>query len=549
MVHGLVVVALLAVIIPFAIRAAQASPPPIAEFAPQVQKPITDAPQEQTARFGNGAGGQANGGGSASPTPSALIAALLPSPSPTFPPNTLFRRCVGNPPRQIEDSQSPPCVPFFNGPNGGATSIGVTKDTIKVATLCSKAPNKNGDDQDFATFFNRRFEFYGRQIVLDCHGWSATADAPTARADANAVVANGDFASTEYPNGDAGLYYYDELARNHVVAGATLNDFLTQNWMSQRPSVFQYEMSVDNVFSNLGQFTCDWLAGKPPSHMGGTALNKPTTRKFGIYFTYGATDSAVSTAPLKQALAQCGVAIDSNSEVDLLASDASAQAQQQAAVKLASAGVTTVFCLPSNVSAQCGPLQRDSTQQNFYPEWIFSTYGIADRQYDFKLFQFPAEQMANTFGITVTPRQINPQDEPWWWAMHEANPTQTNDGSTVTEYFEYLEYHSWLLLASGIQEAGPNLTPQTFAAGLQRALFPNPITPEMEGAVGFAGGSHSMTTDVAVWWWNNTARSPYTGDNPGTICYFNHGQRFNASSWARINGPDPLFNPTCDSGG
>ncbi len=308
-------------------------------------------------------------------------------------------------------------------------------------------------------------------------------------------------------------------------------------------------MAVDNVFSNLGQFSCDWLAGKAPSHMGQGQLNKPATRKFGIYFTYGEADSSVSTAPLKAALAQCGVTIDSNSEVDLLAADASTQAQQQAAIKLASAGVTTVFCLPSNVAAQCGSVQRYATQQNYFPEWIFSTYGIADRQYDPKVFQFPAEQMANTFGITVTPRQLNPQDEPWWWAMHEADPTQVNDGSMQTDYYEYLEYHSWLLLASGIQMAGPNLTPQTFADGLHRALFPNPITPEMEGAVGFANGSQTMTTDSAVWWWGGSNRSPYSGDNPGALCYWNHGARIASGGWTKLAGPDPLFGPTCDSGG
>jgi hypothetical protein len=428
--------------------------------------------------------------------------------------------------------------------------VGVTADTIKVATWCQN-PAKPNDYQDFVNFLNQRFEFYGRKIVASCHNWSAGADAPTARADADAVVAEGDFASTFYLNGDAGLYFYDQLARHNIVVSATQNDFLTQSWMASRPTVFQYEMSVDNVFANLGQFTCDWLAGKAPTHMGAAQATKPAKRKFGIYFTYGENESSVSTVPLKQALAQCGESVDSNSEVDLLAADASPQAQQQAAVKFATSGVSTVFCLPANVATQCGSVQRYSTQQNYYPEWIFSSYGIADRQYDFKLFQFPTEQMANTMGITATPRQINPQNEPWWWAMHGGNPGQTNDGSVATDYFEYLEYHSWLLLASGIQMAGPNLTPQTFAAALQRTQFPNPITPEMEGAVGFASGSHAMTTDSAVWWWNNAARSPYAGDSPGTICYFNHGQRFASGSWTAMAGPDPLFpaSGACDSGG
>jgi hypothetical protein len=40
--------------------------------------------------------------------------------------------CVGNPPRQTEDPASPPCVPFFQGDNFGATYQGVTKREIIV---------------------------------------------------------------------------------------------------------------------------------------------------------------------------------------------------------------------------------------------------------------------------------------------------------------------------------------------------------------------------------------------------------------------------------
>jgi len=41
-------------------------------------------------------------------------------------------QCYGNPPRQTEDPSSPPCVPFFQGDNFGATYQGITKNEIKV---------------------------------------------------------------------------------------------------------------------------------------------------------------------------------------------------------------------------------------------------------------------------------------------------------------------------------------------------------------------------------------------------------------------------------
>lgn len=55
------------------------------------------------------------------------------------------RRCVGDPPRQIEDPHSPPCVPYWAGGNGGATWPGVTADEVRIGYvlyLASAATNQ-----------------------------------------------------------------------------------------------------------------------------------------------------------------------------------------------------------------------------------------------------------------------------------------------------------------------------------------------------------------------------------------------------------------------
>ena len=48
--------------------------------------------------------------------------------------NAVVKRCVGDPPRQTEDPQSPPCVAYWTGDNGGATWKGVTHTTVTVVT-------------------------------------------------------------------------------------------------------------------------------------------------------------------------------------------------------------------------------------------------------------------------------------------------------------------------------------------------------------------------------------------------------------------------------
>src|SRR5688572_33485565 len=95
--------ALIVVIATLALSNRQPPPPSIAEFAPQAIENISDAPDEQSSSSGR-AGGQGAGG--------------LPTPSPEVSPGTVIhvpsvRRCVGDPPRQIEDPQSPPCVPYW----------------------------------------------------------------------------------------------------------------------------------------------------------------------------------------------------------------------------------------------------------------------------------------------------------------------------------------------------------------------------------------------------------------------------------------------------
>src|SRR5437868_1214001 len=59
-----------------------------------------------------------------------------------------------------------------------------------------------------------------------------------------------------------------------------------------------------------------------------------------------------------------------------------------------------------------------------------------------------------------------------------------HDALPILEYSGWnLAYRGVLMMAAGLQMAGPHLTPETFAAGLQKTVFPNPDTPLEEGKV------------------------------------------------------------------
>jgi hypothetical protein len=114
-VYGLTSLAILIAVATLALVVSPPGPPALAEFAPRAEDRIDEALKAQSSNFGTGEGGDCaagqdcaagggNGGGlgvtttSAPPKGNEIDAARV-------------RRCIGNPPRQTEDPQSPPLSP------------------------------------------------------------------------------------------------------------------------------------------------------------------------------------------------------------------------------------------------------------------------------------------------------------------------------------------------------------------------------------------------------------------------------------------------------
>jgi hypothetical protein len=106
-------------------------------------------------------------------------------------------------------------------------------------------------------------------------------------------------------------------------------------------------------------------------------------------------------------------------------------------------------------------------------------------------------------------------------------------------------YRELLLAVSGIQLAGPHLTPTAFHNGLERAVFPNPVTSLKMGDVDF-GGSHTMTTDFMEFWWSYQDAGTTSEDTAGSgvICYPNGGRRYVPRTVPK--GDDQFFKEPCN---
>ncbi len=541
-----IAVVLLTTLVAIALTTRQPPPPTIAEFAPQAIEQIKEAPTEQLSEFGSGDGGSGFAGTETRSPESALPKSVIDVPR--------VRRCVGDPPRQIEDPQSPPCVPYWEGDNGGATHKGVTRDEIRVMI-----PSPNAVVvyyERWRQFFNKRFEFYGRKLefIYPSSGDATSGNNNPAVQQADAVRADEEgkvFASNSYRTAQ-GRYYHEELARRKIVsATGNLLSYEASYYRARRPYIFSYLPEADLIFQNLGEWSCKRIVGKNATYAGDLTL-RDRTRTFGIFFQTFFDEDTTTPKPLEVELARCG----EKSALTLInpvrtpgGEEQQAQAKDpvsanNAILQMKQENVTSIFCLCQAYAF--ATLTQAAASQRYSPEWIISSYGTLDLNGAVRYVGAPPDQLAQAFGLSFHPRQLRLEHEPYWWAIRDVDPTYARRDDSNLVGILTTSYRPLLMLASGIQMAGPNLTPETFEKGLQRARFPNPDHPNLAGRVGFLGGRYSMIYEGAEYWWSNTARSPYAETGGGTFCYLNGGARYSQSKWPAGN--PSFFREPCDSG-
>ena len=552
-----VTIAVLAVLVPLLLNAATTAPPTASEFSPNASQVIKQAPPGEAAAISG------QGQNAPPPTPTAT-----PTPTPTKTQNVasnLLKQCVGPPPeRQIEDPQSPPCIKFWQGNNGGATWPGVTKDAIYIAV-----PTPNGFTDEYEAmknFFNNRFELYNRKIVFEyCSpkagsGSQGSGNQPDQASDA-AMTAQGcggprPFASTFYQF-DNGRYFNQEMAcRYKIVTVGSWEPFDSSYMTTCAPYFYNYPMVSQDMFARIGDWSCAQLVGRNAVFAGDQVYTK-AKRNIGIFLAPYTSDDPVARRSalngLVNRLRQCGANIPEKQIIINPVGETSPGlavdpgSANNAILQMHQAGVSTIICLCATFPF--GALAKSASSNSYHPEWIGSTFGGLDQVVIQELAAAPSDELHNLFGLTFVPRQINPLLEPYNAAIQEGNPA-LGAKTTSADYSNFTQvYRPLLMLVSGLQMAGPHLTPQTFLAGLRRTHFPNPITSTHAGAVGLPSNGYAFTDDAAEWWWSNTAKGPYTDDNAaskGAICYVDGGARHDLGTWAHMAAK--VFTPSCDSG-
>ena len=447
-----------------------------------------------------------------------------------------------------------PCVPVFEGDNGGATHTGVGEDRIVVVwydasdtggldSLLGNAGLKDSGEQQFETIeqwaelFSSVTETYGREVQLVRYVASGGMDdAVAAQADAERIATDiQPFAVLGGPPSDGGAFAA-ELARNEIIClGCALGmpecrilDNAPYNWGTE-PSTSQFVAGLTAWLTpgpdNAG------LAGN--AEFAGDERLRSTERSFGVVH-FDQDPPVMSTCPGQKSWPEDFVV-----ESYLLDFATMPQVAAEIVAKMSAADVTSIIFAGDPIM----PIYLTSAAEaiDYHPEWIFTGTVLTDTNSLARLYD--QSQMAHAFGVSQTGVPVAPGvggalDLYRWYFGADAEPPAPSTYQVLLSNIPRL--------FSGIQMAGPDLDPTTF----ERALFRipptggDPVNPQQSHGHWsfFARTDYNGTDDLAEIWWDAEATGPDETGKEGTGMwrYAHGGARFTPD-----DPPDPApFDPT-----
>lgn len=503
----------------------------------------TKAPQQnvvkETQRVtvnGNGSGGGTNGtaGTAGSSTPGSAAAGKgaaaggAPKTAGTAASTAPAGHTSGCAGQQVAgDPYSPPCI-AFSGNNGGATSAGVTPTQINVSyritsdsesfqqTLASLGGANIVDTtadiertiSALATYFNNHFQFYGRKLNIEYYNGQGSITnellgSGQQQADADAVTAAQQMHAFAELNG-ASEPYGVALSQQHVVNFGV--PYLGADFMGQyQPYMWSLDTESNDVVAATSELGIKSLKGGNADYAGGSLKGKP--RKVAIIAPSNPWYQTAAQSAVQQDNA-AGFPVTDNIQYQLNLATLSSQAATVIS-QLQNDGVTTVFC-------GCDPvfpvyLTSRAAEQGYTPEWVVAGVALTDADIVGQLFQ--QSEWAHAFGVSYNGVTLPKQQTFGYAAYKQVNPSTEPANAVDIVYAQMYE------MAIGLMMAGPNLTPQSFEAGMRaypgsQAGAPNALY----GTWGFPNGHFTPQEDWTFIYWNPTQTSPYN-DKQGAYVF------------------------------
>lgn len=456
-------------------------------------------------------------------------------------------------------------IPFFNPPdcyanvddNGGATSPGVTADTISVVYWNAPdvdptldfvtAPIANDDTAeeirdtvlDYVDMFNEFYQLYGRQVEVHVIQGGTSEDSVTARATAKQAIE--EFAPFAAFGGPALTNAWsDEMAQNGVVCigcGATGG----QDFLAERQPFLYGGMSGNQLNLHGAEYIAARLKdGK--AEFGGDEV-KDQDRVFGhLYITTG-EESEKNAEVLYDQLEQRGITIaDENKQNYELTAEAIGRLPETATSiiqKFKNQGVTSIIIQADPVAPSF--FTTAATDQEYFPEWVIVGGTLVDTNVFGRVFG--QDQWTHAFGISTLAVRTDPNLQSaifvHKWYTGDPEPPAPDTAPVLLA--------APAGLFAGLQAAGPTLTPENYQLGAFAAA-----PPEEHGFLNAVStfGEHGLWDDIGITldlggtddmteiWWDADAEGVDELDEQGSGLYkfVDGGRRYYSSEWADSTG-------------
>ena len=542
--------------LPNALNLPQANPNQTLEYAP------VPANENQSAPLGgNFAGlGLATGeAGASEPPPQA------PQGGRAYNVNSV-KECVAG--RQTEDPLSPPCVPYYNGNNGGSTYQGVSGNEVRIVVVstgsndgCCQGPTSQGEEQYppsgtltdlgpggppasssefFITrmmrleqkYFNARYQTYNRFV----HFWvfydddDGTPDSMIR--DAQLLYSKIHPFAILQMDGDQGAYMTQWMAQHGVpsflgssygAAGETEADFQKYGGL-----IWSYTPALEQRARIFSTWFCTEIAKPGVTSFAGSIPNG-TKRKYGLlrwdndsplsYYQFG----LMVKAGLKQ---QCGIQFGADEFASSGISDCgnNPPAAGSSIPTFLRDGVTTV------IAAGISPCDESNTANGlgYTPEWIVAGAGTADQTLR---GQEPNQSEYRHVLVESQYVKRGPNSEdPCFAAAKDADP---NANAEDVQLWYCSFYPGVQVMFTGIQVAGPNLTPQNVNIGMH-AIPAVPSSDPRVPACFYQPGDYTCVKDGQVEWWDASGQDPEAiTAKQGCWRMIQGGKRYIAGTWPR----------------
>jgi hypothetical protein len=450
----------------------------------------------------------------------------------------------------------PPCNPSYT-PDPQARMTGVTGTQIKfVYWVAQGNPEVNAilnseglaespqqacaNAQAFTGELNKRYEFYGRQVVsMDGPGANSgraaghcnfgffqsacnltPPDIPCLQSEADEIAhmrPSMVLAPAAFPE------FYIRLAQDHVftVGGSAGGENVPESYYQQlAPYWYDIFPNGTQTAAQLSEFYCKKLVNHPVQYAGKGAgdvipiAGGAPTRKLGIiYPENGDTIEKAVADELASDVAACGA--KSTQEYSYQSNITTAQEQSTTTVAaIKQAHVTTVVCICDPIA----PVFLTTTldQQQYHPEWLIPGSGLLD--YDVLAQLYNANEMRYAFGPSelADPIPFAQTDavKAWQDAGYSGQPDKASN--LPWAYFSFL--------GTLFQDAGPSPSVANIVQGLQSEA-PEGGTPTETLIAYRPPNPYTGIKDFREVWYCPTTASPINGQ-PGAYEAAYSGHRF-----------------------